>query len=210
MGDRGHDPNRPLRGMKRQIWEGGHRVPMLVRWPGHVKPGSVCDETVCHTDLMPALAALLDYALPPNAAEDGYNILPLLLGEDCGGPIREATVHHSVNGMFAIRQGPWKLIEGDTDGDFRPGDRAAALAADLPKRNPETGAFEPFLYDILDFDQDNPVYRLYNLDDDLAETRDLAAQYPQKVAELRDLLDRYRDSGRSTPLPGAEAGDTPE
>jgi hypothetical protein len=112
--------------------------------------------------------------------------------------------------MFAIRQGPWKLIEGDTDGDFRPRHRAAALAADLPKRNPDSGTFEPFLYDILDFDQNNPVYRLYNLREDPAETRDVAAQYPEKVVELRDLLERYRDSGRSTPLPGAEGHGTPK
>ncbi len=201
MGDKGHNPNGTLRGTKRQIWEGGHRVPMLARWPGHVEPGALCDETICHTDLMPALAALLGHALPGDAAEDGYNMLPLFLGESHPRPLREATVHHSVNGMFAIRKGPWKLVEGDTDGDFRRGHSATKKAKNLPQRDPDTGEFRPFLYDILDFDQKNPVYRLYHLDDDPAESTDLAARHPEKVAELRNLLHRYRRSGRSTPMP---------
>jgi len=201
MGDGGHDPNAPWRGTKRQIWEGGHRVPMIVRWPGEVQAGSVSQETVCHTDLFPTIASIFDYTLPNDAAEDGYNILPVLLGQPYAGPLREATVHHSVNGMFAIRKGDWKLIEGDTDGDYREGslDEALVKTRDLPGRNTETGALEPFYYDIIDYDLNNPSYRLYNLAEDPTESSDLVALYPEKVAELRDLLDFYRQSGRSTP-----------
>lgn len=201
MGTEKHNINGSLRGMKRQIWEGGHRVPMLVRWPGTVSAGSVCNETICHTDLMTTLAACLGYALPENAAEDSYNIMPLLLGQEQQQPIREATVHHSVNGMFAIRKGPWKLIEGDTDGDFRRGHNAQEKSRNLPERNPATGKFEPFYYDILDYDKDNPVYQLYNLDKDPGELKNVAADHPDKVAELKALLNRYRSSGRSTPVP---------
>ena len=201
MGKKGHNPNAPLRGTKRQIWEGGHRVPMMVRWPGKVKSGSTSAETVCHTDLMTSLASYFDYPLPTNAAEDGYDILPVLFGQEQKTPLREATVHHSVNGMFALRKGKWKLIEGDTDGDFRPRNKAWKESAKLPKRNPVTGKFEPFLYDILDFDQENPVFRLYDLEKDPKESTDLAAKFPDKVNELRELLNRYRSSGRSTPLP---------
>jgi arylsulfatase A len=200
MGDKGHKPCGSLRGIKRQIWEGGHRVAMMVRWPAHVEPGTTCDETVCHTDFITTFAAMLDHDLPANAAEDGYSILPLLLGESYRKPLREATVHHSVNGMFAIRMGDWKMNEGDTDGDYRRGHNALAKAATLPELDPATGRFKPFAYDIVDFDQETPVYCLYNLADDPGETTNLAAKYPERVAELRKLLDRYRDSGRSTPL----------
>ena len=202
MGGSTHDPNAPLKGTKRQIWEGGHRVPLVVRWPGTVRPGSVSDETISHTDLLPTLAAYFDAPLPNDAAEDGYNILPVLLEEDYDSPLREATVHHSVNGMFALRSGDWKLIEGDTDGDYRAGTPSTAIQArqDHPKRDSITGDYMPFYYDIMDFDPQNPVYRLYNLRQDPKESTDLAAEYPEKVAELTQLLNQYRDSGRSAPL----------
>ena len=144
---------------------------------------------------------MFDHALPANAGEDSYNILPLLCGKPHEKPLREATVHHSVNGMFAIRKGDWKLNEGDTDGDYRRGHNALGKAATLPEFDPKTGKFKPFAYDIVDFDQENPTCRLFNLADDSGETTDLAAEYPEKVAELRSLLNRYRDSGRSAPLP---------
>ena len=195
-----HRPNGDLRGTKRQIWEGGHRVPLIVRWPGEVEPGSTTDETVCLTDLMATLASYFDYQLSDGAAEDSVDILPVLKGRSYERPIREATVHHSVAGMFALRMGDWKLVEGDTDGDFRTGHKASAQAANLPSRDPTTGQLQPFTYDILDFDQETPVYRLYNLREDAAESTDVAAKYPERVSELRSLLDRYRTSGRSVPL----------
>ena len=204
MGEKGHKPCGSLRGIKRQIWEGGHRVAMIVRWPGRVEPGTVCDETVCHTDFLSTFATMFDHDLPVDAAEDSYSILPLLLGKDYPKPLREATVHHSVNGMFAIRKGDWKLNEGDTDGDYRRGHNAVAKARALPELDPATGKFKPFAYDIVDFDQENPTCRLFNLAADPGETTDLAARHPEKVAELRKLLDRYRDSGRSTPLPESQ------
>ncbi|MDE0623771.1 MAG: arylsulfatase [Bryobacterales bacterium] len=198
-GMNGHRPNGDLKGIKRQIWEGGHRVPLIVRWPGTVAAGSTSDETVCLTDLMATLAAYFGSDLPENAAEDSVNLLPVLRGEAYSRPLREATVHHSVAGMFALRQGDWKLVEGDTDGDFRPGHNAAAAAMNLPIKDPATGGFQAFTYDILDFDQENPVYRLYNLHEDPAESTDVAAENPEKVAELRGLLESYRQSERSVP-----------
>ena len=202
MGGSTHDPNAPLRGTKRQIWEGGHRVPMVVRWPGKIAPGSISDETIVHTDFLPTLAAYFNVDLPNDAAEDGYNILPVLFEEEYESPLREGSVHHSVNGMYALRSGDWKLIEGDTDGDYRPGTPSTAIQErrEFPKRDSVTGEFMPFYYDIMDFDPANPVYRLYNLKEDPAETTNLADQHPDKVQELVEQLHRYRDSGRSTPL----------
>jgi len=99
----------PLRGSKRSIYEGGHRVPFVVRWPGKVKPGTVNDDIVCLNDLMATVADLLGAKLPDNAGEDSFSILPNLLGT-AKAPAREATIHQSMGGDLAIRQGPWKLV----------------------------------------------------------------------------------------------------
>ncbi|HUT58582.1 MAG TPA: arylsulfatase [Phycisphaerae bacterium] len=99
----------PLRGSKASIYEGGHREPLVARWPGRIKPGSVCNDTVCLNDLLATCADLLGAELPAGAGEDSVSILPDLLGT-ADGPVREATVHQSPRGDLAIRQGPWKLI----------------------------------------------------------------------------------------------------
>ncbi|MGE3808564.1 MAG: arylsulfatase, partial [Gemmataceae bacterium] len=102
-------PYAPLRGSKSDIYEGGHRVPFVARWPGKVKPGSVCDDTVCLNDLLATAADIVGAKLPANAGEDSESILPDLLGT-AKSPVREATIHQSPARDLAIRQGPWKLI----------------------------------------------------------------------------------------------------
>ena len=99
----------PLRGCKGDIYEGGHRVPFLARWPGKVKPGSECSDTICLNDLLATAADIVGAKLPANAGEDSVSILPDLLGT-AKGPVREATIHQSPGRNLAIRQGPWKLI----------------------------------------------------------------------------------------------------
>ncbi|MEI8045170.1 MAG: arylsulfatase [Verrucomicrobiota bacterium] len=99
----------PLRESKRSIYEGGHRVPFLARWPGKIKPGSTCADVICLNDLMATAAEITGAKLPANAAEDSVSILPDLLGT-ANAPVREATVHQSMAGDLAIRKGPWKLI----------------------------------------------------------------------------------------------------
>jgi arylsulfatase A len=106
----GHEPSAQFRGTKRSIYEGGHRVPFFARWPGMIEPGSRADETICLTDIFPTIAAILKKKLPADAAPDGCNILPALLGQKATGPIREATVHQATSGQLAIRQERWKLI----------------------------------------------------------------------------------------------------
>ena len=111
-----HYANHPSqRGKKRDAWEGGHRMPFIARWPAEVEPGSISDQTICLTDLMSTAAEITGSALPADAGEDSVSFLPALLGEDTA-PLREATVHHSVDGTFAIRQGPWKFIDGPGPG----------------------------------------------------------------------------------------------
>ena len=179
-----------LRGAKRDTWEGGHRVPFLARWPGRIKPGSASDETVCHVDLMATVAALVGAKLPPSAGEDSYSILPVLCGEKHDGPVREATVHHSCSGKFAIRKGNWVLIDSPSGDD-----------------NGRQG--EPqWLKDIRGYKKHNLPGELFDVRADLSERRNQFGERPEIVRELKDLLEKYRRDGRSTPGP-AQHNDVP-
>ena len=104
----GHFPSELRRGYKSMIWDGGHRIPFIARWPGKVKAGSRSDQIVCLDDLMATCADILGVKLPDNAGEDSFSLLPALLGIDTA-PLREAILHHSIFGNFGIRQGQWKL-----------------------------------------------------------------------------------------------------
>ena len=170
--DWGHRSCGHLRGQKADIWDGGHREPFLVRWPGKVKPGSVCEQTVGLMDLMGTCAEIVGAKLAANAAEDSYSILPLLQGHTPAEPIRAATVHHSLSGMFALRQGPWKLIRGLGSGGFSE-----------PKQlQPTPGG---------------PEGQLYNIETDPGETTNLWQSEPAVVERLSDILERYVREGRS-------------
>lgn len=171
---KGHDPSHVFRGHKADIYEGGHRIPFLVRWPARVAAGRTSAQTLCLTDLMRTVADILQVSLPDNAAEDSVSFLPALLGRD-RGPLREATVHHSINGSFAIRQGKWKLAFCPGSGGWtspRPGqDDASKL----------------------------PLVQLFDLEADIGETRNLQAEHPEVVAQLTQLMEKYAREGRSTP-----------
>jgi arylsulfatase A len=134
--------------------------------------------------MLATVADLVGTPLPPNAGEDSYSLLPILLGNDLEAPLREATVHHSLNGMFAIRQGPWKLILGRGSGGFS---------------QPQTLVPAP----------GEPEGQLYNLYDDPGETTNLYLNHPGIVARLQTLLSRYQDSGRSAPMRGEEVAYRP-
>jgi arylsulfatase A-like enzyme len=116
---KGHYPSGPLRGYKSDAWEGGHRVPFLVRWPGVVQPGSVCGQLVQQADLMATLAEILGTQLPDDAGEDSFSLLPLLRGED--RPVREHAVNCAMSGVPGLRQGPWKLILASGSGGWTKG-----------------------------------------------------------------------------------------
>ncbi len=170
----GHDPSYVFRGHKADIFEGGHRIPFVAKWPGQIKPGSTCDETICLADLIATAADIVDYKLPDNAGEDSVSILPALLGKN-KTPLREATVHHSAHGYFSIRKGKWKLLLSPGSGGWS-----------YPREDrPE----------IKDF----PPVQLYDLEKDIEEKSNLQDKYPEKVKELTALLQSYVDAGRSTP-----------
>ena len=119
MESKGHYPSGPLRGYKSDAWEGGHRIPFIVRWPGVVTPGTVCDQLVHQADLLATCASILDVTLPANAGEDSVSLLPLLRGID--RPVRETAVSQSSRGLLAIRRGQWKLILGPGSGGWGKG-----------------------------------------------------------------------------------------
>ena len=110
-----HTANGPWRGTKADIWEGGHHVPFFARWPGKVKAGSQSAQVITHTDLFATVAAIAGAKIPKGAAADSYSFLPLLLGK-AKGYSRPPVIHHSASGMFAIRDGDWKLVLGNGSG----------------------------------------------------------------------------------------------
>jgi arylsulfatase A-like enzyme len=172
----GHASMGRLRGAKRDLWEGGHRVPFVARWPGRVKPGTTSDETVCHVDFLATVAALLGAKLPEDAGEDSFSLLPALLGERSDRPIRESTVHHSASGRFAIRKGDWVLIDHKTGDDNRE-----------PEWFSRERGYAP---------HDQPG-ELYDLRRDPAQRENLYGKHPDRVSDLKGLLDRHKAAGRS-------------
>lgn len=170
-----HHANGDLRGQKADIWDGGHRIPFLARWPNKIRPGTDVDETICLTDLMATLADLLAAPLPANSAEDSFSILPLLLGRDIGNPVREATIHHSMAGLFSVRQGPWKFIDGLGSGGFT---------------DPRVYAAKP----------GEPAGGLYHLLADPAEKNNLYLQRPDIVRQMKALLEAAKSAGRTRPV----------
>lgn len=173
---KGHNPSHVFRGHKADIFEGGHRVPFLACWPGKIAGGRQSGQTICLTDLMRTAADILGVKLPADAAEDSVSILPALLGK-ADAPLREATVHHSINGSFAIRQGKWKL-------EFCPG--SGGWSSPRPGQQDTSHL---------------PLVQLYDLESDFAEERNVQAKHPEVVARLTGLMEKYANEGRSTPGP---------
>lgn len=156
-----------LRGMKSDIFEGGHRVPFVVRWPGHIAAGTQSDHTTTLTNLMATCSDLLQISLDDNTGEDSYSIWPALKGEIPENEAPQAIIHHSGGGHFAIRKGDWKLMEQLGSGGF-----TAPHSLD-----PELGG---------------PVGQLYNLAEDPLETTNLYQDRPEVVEELLEALRTIR------------------
>ncbi|EDM29190.1 arylsulphatase A [Lentisphaera araneosa HTCC2155] len=170
-----HDGSYPWRGLKRDQWEGGHRTPLIISWPNKIKP-SVSNELVSLCDIMASSAALVDYKLLQNSAEDSYNILPVLLNEKTN--IRPYLLTQTISLNLAIRKGPWKYLDHPSSGGNNyNGKRLKHL---LPEK----------------FDSKAPV-QLYNLEKDPQELENLYLKHPEVVKELKAKLDQFKKSGRS-------------
>lgn len=171
---KGHNPSFVFRGTKADIFDGGHHVPFLVRWPEKIKPGSKSDQINCLTDLFATVAEIVGEKLPDTAAEDSVSILPSLLGKD-DKPLREAIVHHSIQGAFAIRQGKWKL-------NLCPG--SGGWSAPRPGKDDQSKL---------------PPVQLYDMVADIGEKTNMADKETEVVDKLTKLLEKYVGDGRSTP-----------
>lgn len=171
---KGHNPSYVFRGHKADIYDGGHRVPFIVRWPAKVKAGARSDRLVCLTDLLATCAELLGARLPDDAAEDSVSFVPALLGR-ADQPPREAVVHHSIDGSFAIRQGKWILA-------FCPG--SGGWSAPRPARDDASSL---------------PPVQLYDLASDIGQRQNVQHAFPDVVARLTALMERFVAEGRSTP-----------
>lgn len=170
----GHNPSYIFRGYKSDIWDGGHRVPTIVRWPDHVKAGTVCSDLVSLTDFMATCADILDKKLPYNAAEDSYSLLPALIGT-VKGQTQPAVVYQSNDGNFSIQQGRWKLELCPGSGGWESPKNRSAYRDGLP------------------------LVQLYNMQTDPSEKINVEAQHPRIVEQLTNLLKQYVKDGRSTP-----------
>jgi len=170
----GHFASAQFRGYKSDIWDGGHRVPFLLRWPDHVKADTRCAQLICHTDLMATCAEILGVKLPDNAGEDSVSILPALLGRETA-PLHDAVVHHSISGRFGVRQGNWKLeLCAGSGGWGKPGD-AEAKKEGLPD------------------------VQLYDLSKDIGEKTNVQSAFPDVVERMTKILEKQIANGRSTP-----------
>jgi arylsulfatase A-like enzyme len=182
--DHFHDGARPWRGVKRDNWEGGHRVPFIAWWPGKINPGLESDQTICLTDLMSTFADILHIELPDDAAEDSYSILPALVSGSYDKPLRPFTLHQTMRLGLAIRSGSWKYLDhkGSSGNNYENGGEWGMKQFALPESAPEAPG------------------QLYDLETDPGETTNLYDIYPEKVNELKKVLDETKRSGRSAPL----------
>lgn len=171
----GHDPSYIYRGHKADIYEGGHRIPFVAKWPGRIQAGSSSSQTICLTDLLATVAQITSFSLPDQAGEDSYDLLPLFLNPADSTPIREATVHHSIDGCFSLRQGDWKIC-------FCPGSGGWSFPTPAEAAS-----------------QDLPAVQLFHLQTDPGENYNIAEMHPDVVQNLSTLMQKYIDEGRSTP-----------
>lgn len=180
--DHNHDPARPWRGVKRDNWEGGHRVPFIVRWPGKIQPGSTSNQITSLCDVFMTAAEILGVKVPDNAAEDSFSLLPVLLGID-SDPLRPYLLQQAFSGAknMAIRRGQWKYLthKGSGGNDYEKNAELKPYA--LPDTAPTAKG------------------QLYDLESDPGETKNLAMKYPDIVEELEAILQESLASGRSRP-----------
>ncbi|MGJ8654508.1 MAG: sulfatase family protein [Opitutaceae bacterium] len=171
--EQGHFPSAHMRGSKADLWDGGHRVPFVVRWPDNIKPSSTSDQLICLTDFMATCAELTGVALPELAGEDSVSFLPAFTGESIVSS-RKGVVHHSYSGHFGYRQGKWKLLLARGSGGW-----SSPNENEAKKMN-------------------TPVAQLYDLDVDLGETTNLYLTHPEVAQHLLGLLTADVTRGRST------------
>ncbi|MEM8912780.1 MAG: arylsulfatase [Planctomycetota bacterium] len=173
----GHWSAHPLRGLKRDLYEGGHHVPMIVRWPSMIQPGQVSDALVSQVDWMATLAGIVDFELPDDCAEDSHDLSPLLSGQS--DQVRTHHIHNTRVDQYAIREGSWLMIDhrdGYVSTRNEPWERRHGYDAD-----------------------DGLPVELFDLSSDLGQRHNLASRFPQRIAHMKRELSRIRAQGHSAP-----------
>ncbi len=178
LAKKGHIVSGPLRGSKADIWDGGHRVPFIARWPGKIAPGSKSDQLICLVDLFATASEITGRPMPEGAAEDSVSFLPAFGGKSVVST-REGVIHHSISGHFAYREKNWKLVLARASGGWSS-----------PKENQAR--------------PDWPKGQLYDLANDIGEKNNLFESRPEVVARLLKQLKSDIESGRSTDGPAAK------
>ena len=172
LAQQGHKVSAHLRGSKADLWDGGHRIPFIVKWPGKVKPGSKSDQLICLTDLFATLSEIVGTKLPEGSAEDSVSFLPALSGQKIPST-RNGVIHHSISGHFAYRQGKWKLLLAKASGGWTSPRENQAKAGSAPAQ-------------------------LYDMDADVGERKNLYFEEPEVAKKLLALLKEDVQRGRST------------
>lgn len=173
-----HLPAGNLRGQKADIWEGGHRIPFIACWPNQIEAGTSSEALICLTDLLATCAEIVDEKLPETTAEDTVSMLALLTGER--EVIRDSVVHHSITGMYAIRQGKWKLIVGQGSGGFGRVEKDTQIIG-----IPTQGHYQ----------KDHAPGQLYNMEEDEEEVDNLYLENPELVNTLTSELIQIINNG---------------
>ena len=170
----GHYSMADFRGLKRDVWEGGHHVPFILKWSGQIKEGSISDEVISQVDIMATLSNITGIELPENTAPDSYNFLPVLMGEKYDSPYREATVHNTYESKWGIRKGDWLYINSSSGGH-----------REMPESFKKLTGYT-------DFDTEG---LLFNMKDDPEQRVNLYEKYPEKIKEMDKLLIEIREKG---------------
>jgi arylsulfatase A-like enzyme len=174
--------NGDLKGGKHSIWEGGFREPFLVRWPGKVPAGTVCNDTVCLTDVLATLAGILDVPLPKDGAEDSFNVGPSWFGTEGSTPPRDTVILRAPQGCtYAVRKGQWKFIENEN----------------RPEPNYMHDPSVEKSIKLWRAQNKPPKDQLFNVVDDPSETRDVAAEHQDIVQQCREILKEAREKNRT-------------
>lgn len=175
----GHHANYIYKGRKADIYEAGHRIPFIASWKGVIPAGIASNELMCTTDLLATMAGMLGQSLADNAGEDSYNLWPYFIGKAVPSSIREAMVHHSLDGFFSMRKGKWKLTPHLGSGGFSTPNLI------VPKPGEASGT-------------------LYDLENDPREQNNLYKQHPEVVQDLSQILEKYKNQGYSRPIKGVK------
>lgn len=175
-----HSSMGKFRGLKRDVWEGGHHVPFIIKWPGQIEANSISTEVISQVDIMATLASITGVELPKPAAPDSYDLTPIIRGEKYKSPLREATIHNTFENNWGVREGKWLYINSSTGG-----------AREFPESFKKLTGYTDF----------NTPGILFDMENDPEQRINLYEANPERAAKMDSLIQRYRNSDSSVDRP---------